>query len=168
MVATAERIETNLRELNAANRVRPPVMGNDDDFLESKELAARAQMLIEEHGLAAGQYSIRYLWKRKGGKERGFPKFGMCQLTTGMLGFFGRCDAVIWLAADTLAGKSDKQIEACLFHELLHIGSDEETLEIKLLPHQFAGFFEEIDAYGLHLDQLVVAKEHFDQASFPL
>jgi hypothetical protein len=145
-------------------KVRPPVMGDDEEFSWDPALNALADELIERHHLPAGQYRVRYLWKRKGGKVRGAPRFGHCQLTTGLIGWFGDCEAVIWLAADTLAGKPDRYIEACLFHELLHIGSDDKTLDIKLTNHDFDGFTLQLDAYGLHLEQLEAAAEHFQKA----
>ena len=151
-------------------KLRPPVMGSDEEFVKSKAMEELGMMLCARHGLAAGQYQIAYLWKRKGGKSKGKPKLGQAQLTTtGLLSFFADYDAVVWLAADNLAEYDSGQIEAVLYHELLHIGSDEETLDIKLVPHDFEGFVSELAVYGAYDHDLMQMRDAvFTQAELRL
>lgn len=93
---------------------------------------------------------ISYLWKRKGGAQGGGARLGAAVKASGLVRYFSNGQIVIWLAADHVrdARFTPRQIEALLFHELLHVAIDEETGEITLLAHDFEGFRSEIEEYG--------------------
>lgn len=106
-------------------------------------------------------YEVRFLWKASGGRSGGAPKLGKCVLTSGLVEFFGGIDWVVWLSADWCREMEfgDEQIEALVYHELLHCttkGEDEE--EPALRGHDFEGFAKEIERYGFWDDTMRVAR----------
>lgn len=131
------------------------------EFFVSPELEQMGRKLIEHRDLnVAGEITITYLWKRKGGNSAGKAIFGKCVKVSGMVEYFAaqtrrrHVDYVIWLAADNVsnAGLAAWQLEALLYHELLHITVEhDKNDEIKLttVGHDWEGFNAEIDAYGL-------------------
>jgi hypothetical protein len=130
----------------------PPVM--DDPAL--RELA---DILIERHALPAAEFVVRYLWKRAGGKC-----YGQCIKVSGLNRFISGYDFYVWLAADHAKGLSPDQREALLYHELRHIGSDEDGNPV-LVDHEFEGFRDELDIYGAWHPSYAAAKPHFEQAA---
>ena len=175
---TGERVTADLdRMLHAVGgRFRIP----DDDsfdasdkaaFLSGKDIEYEAGKLYSKHALLNGHtnYRIDFLWKRTGGARNGAPTLGACQKPSGLLAFFSGCDFVIWLAADHCKeqGLDDEQMEALLFHELLHIGQDDTGKPI-LLPHDFEGFRAEIEEYGLHDDRAKMMADAFQMRLFEM
>ena len=123
----------------------------DDDFLVADDLAKLAAKLEVAEPMRFGQLgnmTISYLWKKKGGSTRGKLRMGYTTKTSGALRHFSAVDAVIWLAADHLAGRNAREIEAWLYHEMLHLGWDEEGERVALMGHDFEGFAAEVERYG--------------------
>ena len=140
--------------------------GLPQDFAEASDLAYRADQLMAADPNRFGPIAnleVAYLWKRRGGKSRGQLTLGKCKKATGDLRFFSGMDAVIWLAADHHAGLSDERIEATLFHELLHLGVDEESGLVELVGHDFEGFAAEVVKYGAILDDVQAMAGAFHQ-----
>lgn len=142
----------------------------DADYLAAGDLERLADALRAEH---PGHFrhlagvGLAVLWKKKGGTARGQARLGQCQKTSGLARFWGEADFAIWLAADHLFGAGPDRIASALFHELLHLGTDEETGEPTLVGHDVEAFFQEVAARGLWHGALVRAREVFVQAPLP-
>lgn len=65
-------------------------------------------------------------------------------------------DFAIWLSASTLKGAETDEIERELFHQLLHIGQDDNQ-RWELAQHEVEAFCGELETYGLpeRLQQVV-------------
>lgn len=133
---------------------RYPVPSVGDFFVEAADLEAMAADLVERHPDTFGHLNelrVRCLWKAKAGKKSGKVVFGKTLMPSrsSLLGHYERADFVIWLAADAVQkGQfTYHQVEALLFHELLHTAADEEGNR-QLVPHDFEGFKREIEEYG--------------------
>lgn len=121
------------------------------DFLPAPDLERLARELIghyPEKFAALTGFTVTYLWKREGGKSRGARRMGVCQKPSGLLKHTSEADFIIWLAADHCQGWHAHQVEALLFHELLHAGVSDKGKPI-LYPHDFEGFAAEIAEYGI-------------------
>ncbi|CCF83618.1 putative metallopeptidase [Nitrolancea hollandica] len=137
------------------------------EFLHASDLAAIGNALIERDPQRFGHlasFHIAYLWRAKGGTPGGKPKFGMCQRPSGLLKFFSGVDFVVWLAADNCRehGLSNYQIEALVYHELLHAGVTDD-FKPTIWPHDFQAFRAEIETYGAWQTDLQLAQRSFEQ-----
>ena len=141
------------------------------DFIPAPDLEKIAAELIGRHGRFAEIEILRiaYLWKRKGGVSKGKRVLGKTQKPTGLLRYFSEFDFTVWLARDHAydLGPTHRQIEAAVFHELLHIAYDPEDGRVFLVDHDFEGFTAEIETYGTWQRGLTLAKEAF-QLALPL
>jgi hypothetical protein len=120
----------------------------DADFILAPDLEKIGEALIES---VSGRMSelteakIVYLWKRKG-SERPRRILGKCNRPTGLLEYFSGADFVIWLAANNCHGLTKWQIEAVVFHELMHAGwADGGPV---MVPHDCECFAADIQRYG--------------------
>ena len=175
-----------IRELDAGPSAPPfdTTIGPDDpypvpddttfgghEYLAAPDLHELAQDLIGEHAAldAAGEWHIRYLWRRKGGSSRGKMTFGRCQKLSGLARHFAAADFVVYIAADhaTAYEFTRRQLEALLFHELLHIDTEEDdhgTRKPVHRAHDAEVFRAELEVYGLWDEGL---RETFGQLEFP-
>ena len=105
---------------------------------------------------------VVYLWKASGGKANGKLVLGKCQKATGLVAHFSKADWVVWLAADhgRDLGLTRWQVEAGLYHELLHAGADEVGTPT-LYPHDAEMFRAEIEQYGLWKSDLRFVADSF-------
>lgn len=134
------------------------------EWLEPETLRELADNLIgdyEELNFLEG-HQVRYLLKIEGGKKGGRGTFGKCIVTSGLVKHFGEAEWVIWLAADHCreAEFDDLQVEALLYHELLHCalkGKAEDVPSAK--GHDFELFRQEFERYGFWSESAKVAKE---------
>lgn len=125
---------------------------NGLEFLEASDIARVAYRVMESKPLYfthAANLDIQYLWKRTGGKDGGRTKLGACQKPSGLLRYFAGVDFIIWIGADTCrdAQLTHQQMEALVFHELLHVSLDDNDKPM-VRPHDFEGFAAEITEYG--------------------
>lgn len=152
------------------------VFGDEADFEISGALANRARVLISrhpEHLDHLRRLSVTYLWKRQGGKSKGRATFGKCSKPSGLLKHFNEAHFVVWLAADhcRAAGYGDREIEALLFHEMLHTAVSEVDENTgrgggpALVPHDLEVFRAEVEVYGLWAPELQEVAPAFRQAS---
>lgn len=150
----------------------------DDEYFVSGALANRARVLISrhpEHLDHLRRLSVTYLWKRQGGKSKGRATFGKCSKPSGLLKHFSEAHFVIWLAADhcRAAGYTDREIEALLFHEMLHTAVSEVDENTgrgggpALVPHDLEVFRAEVEIYGLWAPELQEVAPAFAKASQP-
>lgn len=111
-------------------------------------------------------FGVSFLWKRKGGNSKRRLVLGKCTKPGPMLRHFMRVAEdesgfVIWIAADHARGRlTHKQMEALMFHELKHIGTDEKNNPI-LRGHDFEGFASEIAIFGAWSSDITVIAQAF-------
>lgn len=123
------------------------------EFWEAPDLEDLAEKLIAAKLPDFPECEVRYLWKGKGSRTNGKAVFGKTLKTSGLTGYFGHSDYVIWLAADFVGDTpfSNFQVEALLYHELLHVSVEEDengNRKLGVRAHDFEGFREEIEEYG--------------------
>lgn len=143
----------------------------ETDFLESPELDAFKNRLIVQwpEFQSLRQCSIDILWKAKGGASGGKLTFGKCSKMSGLARYYSREDFVIWIAADHVRDHefTQLQLEALIYHELMHIGveADEKTGELKwsIVAHDATVFFNEITRYGTWQQDLRILRQSYEQ-----
>lgn len=146
------------------------------DFLPSVQLddIGRALCAARKTLQITDEIRIEYLYKRKGGVTQGKTVFGKCIKTSGLVKHFASdarrspVDYVIWIAADAVRDTRmmNWQLEALVYHELLHIAveeGDNDEPKFTVRGHQFEGFLAEIDAYGLWWSDLKELGSHVRQ-----
>lgn len=150
----------------------------DDDFLKAPELQQIAEHLIATCGELdhLDGAPIRYRWKRKGGKSNGADVHGKCTRMSGALRHFSGAEFLIWIAADHVreAGYTNLQLEALMFHELLHIElrvNDDETSpdygeeRLVIRAHDAEVFLGELQRYGAWRSDHQALQEQYRQLS---
>src|SRR5690348_3088656 len=113
----------------AGIQVPNPEAFEESKFIVSPNLAAAADKLIDKYGFDhIRQASVDYLWRGKGSTRGGRLVLGKTQRPSGLLKLYSKADFVVILAADHCRNQKldEDQLEALLFHELLHISSDDE------------------------------------------
>lgn len=120
------------------------------EFIEANDCHKIATAIIAKYKCfeSIKESAIVYLWKRKGSSK---PKLlmGKCNKPTGLLDYFSAADFVIYFSANNCRdiGITNFQMEALIFHELKHAAMDDG--EPIIVPHDWEGFAEEIENYGL-------------------
>lgn len=167
------------------DRAATPLLGGDPDarypipsdgqfggdFIPGEDIERIARALMSAEEVRFGflrDVKVRYLWKAKGGKAKGKATLGKCVKASGLVRYLGReDDFVIWLRADACRDRAltTRQVEALVYHEMLHITQDDDG-EAILAPHDFEGFAAEIDTYGAWSADLKVAVRSARQAAF--
>lgn len=142
------------------------------DFLPAPDLAIIAGRLIEQYDelYHLDGTQIIYLWKAKGGVNKGSANLGYCQKTSGLVKYFASVPWVIWLAADHVFSydMTRRQVEALLYHELLHAGEEENedgNKKVTVIGHDFEGFANEVKRYGDWHSGLTLCKKAWEQPS---
>lgn len=130
--------------------------GYRSGFIEAPKLADIARRLIKACGERFAHLtgvSIAYAWKRKGGVSKGRSKFGVIQKVSGAASFLAdeQYQFLVWLGADNVRENefTERQVEALIYHELCHTVFDDEKDEVVLVGHEFEGFRDELQRYGL-------------------
>ena len=131
------------------------------DFVPAPEVEAIGGTMIQSGPLTSlddGELIIDYRWKRQGGTSGGNLIFGKCVRLSGVAKHYAKgAHFLIWLAADHCEayGYDDKQIEALVYHELLHVERDEDEdkdgnpiIRYRTRGHDAEVFFDEIARYG--------------------
>jgi hypothetical protein len=118
------------------------------EYLDAPEIAEIGEALIAERLVfeSLRESPIVFLWKRKGA-EKPRRLLGKCQRPSGLLSHFAQAHFVVWPAANNCKGLTAWQIEALIFHELKHAKvEDDKPISV---PHDWEGFAEELQRYGL-------------------
>lgn len=126
------------------------------------------------HQNLQGMPTFSWLWRAKGGNSGGNDVLAKIVQPSGLARFYAGVDFVIWVGWDNLVSREPQrwQVEALLYHELLHIGATEainkvtgELLyeELKLKGHDAELFVEEITRYGMWQSSLLRVGEAFEQ-----
>jgi hypothetical protein len=140
------------------------------DFLPAPDLAWIAQGLIatcEEFSHLRDQ-KVVFCWKKKGGSKAGKLTLGTANKVSGLAAHFAETIWVVWLAADNVAvfALTRLQVEAALYHELLHLGEEEDDDGNKkpaVYAHDTEMFAKEVMRYGCWKEDLELAREAFTQ-----
>jgi hypothetical protein len=147
-----------------------------DQFIEAPQLQRIGNDLIRRWPELADlhQVRIRYLWRKKGATSAGKNVLGKSTKQSGLAAYFGDCDFTVIIAADFARQYqlTNHQMEACIYHELLHIevGEDEQTGDLILSPrgHDAELFYDEIRRYGFWADSLKGTRDVITQLGLPL
>lgn len=128
------------------------------DFLPDKRLSDIGQLVVAKKFIQLdGAVTIDFLWKAKGGTSGGNLVLGKCIKNSGLARHYSNyTDYTVWIAADHSRsyGFNRWQLEALIFHELLHIDYEEPEEEgaaaVKgTKGHDAELFYSEIEEYGL-------------------
>lgn len=170
-----EEFDAHVKGVIDALAVRPPALVEfgGRDYMESSPLRELGDHVIgkwpELHWLEG--YTIRYLWKAKGGEKSGRPVLGKCSVPSGLTRHFALCDWIVWLAADRVKASywTPEMTEALMYHELTHciLSGDEEEPTPAVRGHDLEVFLPEIDRYGLWAASLEEAARVFAQVPLP-
>lgn len=106
---------------------------------------------------------IAYLWKAGGGTRNGRAVFGRAARVSALLRVFIRPKGFVILSADHVrnAKMTRFQVEALIYHELMHFRFDEGQLSLG--GHDFEAFHFEVAEYGKWRPDLASAHETFKQ-----
>lgn len=136
-------------------------------FMLAPALQNLAEELIERHGFLEQLEAceLEFKWQRLGTNSNGKRSIGTLKRVSGVWADYCSAQFVIYLAADTarLANFTDRQVEAALFHQLLHIGKDKKGNWIRV-GHDFEGFGTEVRHYGPWTEDLKIGGQAFTAA----
>ena len=104
---------------------------------------------------------VGFLWKGRGGRSKGTLKLGAATKPSGLLAHYCHHQFVIWLAADHMRGFKHLErgsgemtvgatwgdVSALLYHELRHVGFDEDEQPL-IQPHDVETFAGEMLNFG--------------------
>lgn len=142
----------------------------DTDYLDAPDLTFVGDALIANVSRFAHLQSRRvvFLWRRTASKTKGKAVAGKCQKPSGLLAYFSSADIVVTVAADYVNEHrlTAWQIEALLYHELLHT-SENEKGELVMEPHDWEGFRAEVETYGFWQADIRDMADTFQIALFP-
>lgn len=137
-------------------------------FCEGADIKRIAGALIEQcpeldhlNGL-----TVSYWWKWAKG-SKGCKFWGKASKPTGLVEHFTNAAFLIVLNAKGCSGLTTRQVEALVYHELRHCELDDETLEPVMVEHDWAGFRQEIERFGLWAGDEAHVAEAFQQLRLP-
>jgi len=144
--------------------------GEKLDYLPAPDLEAIADGLIGELGdfEHLRDKRVLYLWKREGGKRHGQPVLGKCAKPSGFAKHYTAAAWIIWIASDwvNFFHLTRHQVEAALYHELLHAGEEIDADGNKtpvVFGHDAEMFAAEVRRYGLWKEDLRLVSDAFKQ-----
>ena len=116
----------------------------------SEEYAQMAAEIIEERKeLAHIKFAnITIIYLKSTHKKRGKGKkiYALCEKVQDKYKWGIPCDFTITVFEPNVVGFTEDQMKILLFHELLHVGVDDERLFIR--PHDLEDFKQVIDEFG--------------------
>lgn len=130
------------------------------DYQVAPELREVGDLLLRDpgkglHQIVSAEVSLRWLWRRKGGKQANKSILAKCMKVSGYAHYFSDADFVVEVAADLARelALTHWQLEAVLFHELQHIDAtwddEKQEWEVRVKTHEVEMFAAEIERYGL-------------------
>jgi hypothetical protein len=146
----------------------------EDEFISAPDLKKIFNQLVKRYAdfdhlnpdITDSQFTVTLFWKRKGGDSGGQAVFGKCIRPTQLLKHYVQTNYVIWIAADNTRGRfNQRQMQALLFHEMLHTSVGEKG-EPATTGHDFEGFVREIEEFGTwrkDIEPLAMAFAGMDQ-----
>ena len=131
-----------------------------------------AEALITHHDelrwISEGEYRIVYFWKGKGGTSKGKPVIGKAAMAAGIIGHLTDATFQVVMSADHCREMTNLQLEAAIYHQLLHFeeretedSEGEVTQSPAIRPHDFEGFRGELDRYAFWSDEFRGAAHSF-------
>lgn len=141
--------------------------GEGIEFIDAPDVRSIAGDLIDTHDYLFGwlrNYVVLYRWRKVGGEAGGKAKLGETKKANGHDRFlYGKkVHFFVTLSADTIRDRAltREQVEALIFHELNHAGTNEKGKPV-ILPHEFEGFKSELETYGPWSADLQRAEDGF-------
>lgn len=118
----------------------------EEEYVESRVLAGIAEVLIG--GLVRlrhlHRFEVRYVFRsKKTWEKKGKSVLGDMKRPTGLLRKYADCDFICRIHWESWQAMNPMQRVALIYHELRH-GNDEG----KVNPHDFEGFFDELELFG--------------------
>ena len=128
------------------------------DYIDAPELKEISERLMRGpmSSLDDGELLIDFRWKHRGGTSGGNMTMGKCIKLSGYAKHYAAgAHFLIWVAADWCSDFDDNQLEAIVFHEILHIEREEDVdkdgntvVKYRTRGHDAEVFFEELSRYG--------------------
>lgn len=117
----------------------------------SDEYAAIGEMLIANYDefkdIREAEITIVYLASEQAKKQKGKLVFGQCEKIADKYKWGIPADFTITVFEPNIEGFTPEQVEALIFHELLHVGVEDDRLFIR--PHDIEDFFAVLKKYGV-------------------
>lgn len=129
------------------------------DYCPAPTLAEVGKALIARHRSRFPHlhkpfnHTVEFFWKRVGGDAKGRMTLGACQKTPPLMRTMTRARWVIWIAADNCEGLTNREMEALIYHELLHTGMDDKG-KPKPQGHDLEEFRAVVEEYGFPFHDL--------------
>lgn len=117
---------------------------NEDYARIGHELIDTEEALSNLRGMP---YSIIYLSSSHSKKHKGNMVLGQCEKVLDKNKWAVPCDFTITVFEPNCEGLTEDQIKILLFHELLHVGADQDEPYVK--PHDLEDFKLIIDRFGV-------------------
>lgn len=115
-----------------------------------------AGKVIEEHEdlhwIRSNGVRIAYIRSSKQKATRGKLTYAECMKVKEIFQLYAEYDFFIVIYAPNVFGLDEEQMEILLYHELLHIGADEDkegNLVYKVNPHDIEDFKVILERYGI-------------------
>lgn len=152
------------------------------DFEEAPDLEMLGDALIEtckefediRWAREEGEMAILYRWQKKASKSADRVVSGSLARAAGLVRHLSDSEYVIKIAADINYMATNWQMEALVFHELMHIKINRQVVgkgenivlvpELKVKAHDLEMFWAEVNRYGLWRRDLEQAQKTFEQA----
>lgn len=117
----------------------------------SDEYAAIGKMLIASYDefkdIREAEITIVYLASTHAKKQNGKIVFGQCEKIADKYKWGIPADFTITVFEPNIEGFTPEQVEALIFHELLHVGVEDDRLFIR--PHDIEDFSAVLKKYGV-------------------
>jgi hypothetical protein len=117
----------------------------------SDEYAAIGEMLIASYDefkdIREAEITIVYLASTQAKKQKGKLVFGQCEKIADKYKWGIPADFTITVFEPNIEGFTPEQVEALIFHELLHVGVEDDRLFIR--PHDIEDFSAVLKKYGV-------------------
>lgn len=117
----------------------------------SDEYAAIGEMLIANYDefkdIREAEITIVYLASEQAKKQKGKLVFGQCEKIADKYKWGIPADFTITVFEPNIEGFTPEQVEALIFHELLHVGVEDDRLFIR--PHDIEDFSAVLKKYGV-------------------
>jgi hypothetical protein len=117
----------------------------------SDEYAAIGEMLIANYDefkdIREAEITIVYLASTQAKKQKGKLVFGQCEKIADKYKWGIPADFTITVFEPNIEGFTPEQVEALIFHELLHVGVEDDRLFIR--PHDIEDFSAVLKKYGV-------------------
>ena len=181
--AEAEPAEEIVIDLVTDKRNTPATIPSDEDFKGKAylrgdflpgegDLFALGKEVIQKHKDVLGfveTFEIDYWWKRKGSTGKGNQTLGTCEVVSRKMAMYSDAQFIVTVSANFLRDGQFTlhQLEALIFHELKHIAINKEMTPVTV-GHEFEGFTDEIERYGLWTNSARMVAPAFQQASMDL